>query len=301
MISIVNHLRAALWSFIGIRRGAGARNDVALLRPLPLVLAGVGLAFLFVLGLLALAGAGSSWFGHRALPGPWPGLATNAVAGHSAIPSAASTAASAVPDTMAQRALACTSCHAVQDQSLPDGVVPRIAGKGAGYLFEQMRNFRDGRRVHEAMALLFENLDDRYLLELAQYFAAQQPSRSYRPALALTAAQTQRVEQLVFHGDRVAGLPACSACHGATLMGSAPTVPGLLGLQAGYLAEQLGAWRVGLRHSRAPDCMARVARALPAEDIPSIVQWLQAQPVPAAAAPGASPTVWPLDCGSVEP
>ncbi|MDE2371101.1 MAG: cytochrome c [Burkholderiales bacterium] len=209
--------------------------------------------------------------------------------------------AAAVPDTLAQRALACTGCHAVEDRAGPEGVVPHIAGKGAGYLFEQMRNFRDGRRVHETMALLMENLDDRYLRELAAYFSDQQPSRRYRPTAALTPAAAQRAEGLIRQGDRAGGIPACSACHGASLTGSAPNVPGLLGLPAAYLAEQLGAWRVGLRHARAPDCMARVARGLAAEDIAVIAQWLQSRPVPLLAAPAAPPPSWPLACGSVAP
>jgi hypothetical protein len=46
--------------------------------------------------------------------------------------------------------------------------------------------------------------------------------------------------------------------------------------------------------------MARIARALPAEDVPAIARWLEAQPLPAAAVPAAGPPApWPLDCGSV--
>ena len=37
----------------------------------------------------------------------------------------------AVPETLAQRALACTGCHRAEDRDTPDGYVPRIAGKPA--------------------------------------------------------------------------------------------------------------------------------------------------------------------------
>ncbi|MDE2159393.1 MAG: cytochrome c [Burkholderiales bacterium] len=40
---------------------------------------------------------------------------------------------------------------------------------------------------------------------------------------------------------------------------------------------------------------------MPAQDLASVAQWLQARPVPLAAAPGAPPAVWPLECGSVAP
>lgn len=49
------YLRTVLWSFFGIRRGAGARDDLATLRPLPLVLTGLALAGLFVALLATLA------------------------------------------------------------------------------------------------------------------------------------------------------------------------------------------------------------------------------------------------------
>ena len=72
-----------------------------------------------------------------------------------------------IPDTLAQRTLACTGCHGPQGRSLPSGYVPRIAGKPAGYLTAQLQAFRDGRRRHEAMAHLLAGLDDAYLAEIA--------------------------------------------------------------------------------------------------------------------------------------
>lgn len=49
-------------------------------------------------------------------------------------------------DTMAQRMLACTGCHGAQGRAAPDGYYPRLAGKPAAYLFDQLLAFRDGRR-----------------------------------------------------------------------------------------------------------------------------------------------------------
>jgi cytochrome c553 len=221
-----------------------------------------------------------------------------------ALPAQAQAQAPGVPDTLAQRALACTTCHGSSDRVLPDAYIPRIAGKPAGYLFEQMRNFRSGRRVHAGMTHLFEPLEERYLLELAQHFAAQKPSPPAAARQALAPAAAQRAQAWVQRGDPAAQVPACAACHGSALTGVAPAVPGLLGLPAAYVSAQLGAWRQGLRHAREPDCMAQVARALPLEDIAAIARWLEAQPLPTAAeaAPAASaPGRWPLVCGSVRP
>jgi cytochrome c553 len=204
-----------------------------------------------------------------------------------------------VPDTMAQRTLACTACHGREGRATNDGYYPRIAGKPAGYLYEQLLNFREGRRRNEAMERLLAPLSDAYLREIAAHFAALDlpyppPQTRGAPAAALA-----RGESLVRQGDPTRGLPACSACHGAAMTGVQPGTPGLLGLSRDYLVGQMGAWRNGLRRARAPDCMAKVARAMSEEDVAAMALWLSSQPVPVDAKPAASvPQPLPLDCGS---
>ena len=211
-----------------------------------------------------------------------------------------------VPDTMAQRALACTACHGAQGRVSAEGYVPRIAGKPAGYLYRQMLAFRDGRRAHEGMARLMANLTDGFLRELAQHFAslelpyAVEPDRSARPAA--TPAARQRGEALIRRGDAALDVPACEACHGTALGGVAPGVPGLLGLPRDYLLAQLGAWRQGTRRAAPPDCMAQIAQRLAPADLPAVADALAAQPVPARLKPAdTAPPRWPLQCGSVAP
>src|SRR4249920_3565375 len=86
---------------------------------------------------------------------------------------AAATAAPIVfQDTMAQRTLACTSCHGREGRAGPDGYYPRIAGKPAVYLYNQLLHFREGRRHYGLMAGLLETLSDDYLAEIALHFAS---------------------------------------------------------------------------------------------------------------------------------
>ena len=47
---------------------------------------------------------------------------------------------------MAARVLACASCHGDKGQGTNDDYFPRLAGKPAGYLYNQLVAFRDGRR-----------------------------------------------------------------------------------------------------------------------------------------------------------
>lgn len=191
-------------------------------------------------------------------------------------------------DTIAQRAIACTACHGKEGRAGPDGYYPRIAGKPAGYLYNQLLHFRDGRRHYGLMAGLLDTLSDAYLYELAQHFASLDvpyppPQRSTLPAQVL-----QRGRELTLQGDPQQRVPACASCHGAALTGVVPNVPGLLGLPRDYLNAQLGAWRTGQRRAVAPDCMAEIARRLSPEDLSAVTAFLAAEPLPANTHPASA-------------
>lgn len=207
-----------------------------------------------------------------------------------------------VPDTLAQRTQACTACHGEQGRATPDGYFPRIAGKPAGYLHQQLLHFRDGRRHNGHMVTMVEHLSDAYLRDIAQHYAALDlpyPPPQTRDA---PAAVLQRGEALVRRGDPARQLPACTQCHGDAMTGVQPAMPGLLGLPRDYLIGQLGAWQTGQRRAAAPDCMAQIARALSAQDISAVATWLSSQPLPADThAVAASLRPLPIDCGSARP
>src|ERR1700726_5239341 len=77
------------------------------------------------------------------------------------------------PDTMAARVLACASCHGDKGQGTNDDYFPRLAGKPAGYLYNQLVAFRDGRRKYPPINYLLEFLTDPSLQDIADYFASQ--------------------------------------------------------------------------------------------------------------------------------
>jgi cytochrome c553 len=202
-------------------------------------------------------------------------------------------------DSMAQRTLACTACHGKQGRAGPDGYYPRIAGKPAGYLYNQLLNFRDGRRHYGLMARLLDPLSDAYLLEIAQYFASLDLPYPAPQRAAVLAQALQRGRTLALQGDSARNIPACVQCHGQALTGVAPNTPGLLGLPLDYVNSQLGAWRTDQRHAHAPDCMAQIARRLDSADLAAVAGWLAAQPLPADTRPALSlPQPPAITCGS---
>ena len=201
---------------------------------------------------------------------------------------------------MASRVLACTACHGKQGRATPEGYFPRIAGKPAGYLANQLLNFRDGRRSYPQMGYLIEHLTDDYLREMAAYFAAQDVPYPPPPAPQAPAAALERGRVLVQQGDAARRIPACVSCHGSAMTGVAPSIPGLLGLPRDYLNSQLGAWKTGQRRAQAPDCMADVAQKLTPDDVSAVSAWLAAQPVAGGGKPATHlPAALPVRCGGV--
>lgn len=207
-----------------------------------------------------------------------------------------------VPDTLEQRLAPCIACHAPKAGAgvRVGGVYfPRIAGKPSGYLYNQLVNFREGRRGYPLMTWMVNHLPDPYLLEMAEYFAAQHPPVPAPAPATAAPAVLARGEQLVRHGDASLKVPACVACHGQQLAGVAPAIPGLLNLPRDYVNAQFGAWRNKVRRAHAPDCMASIAERLDPADVAAVSAWLAAQPTPPDARPAARLSEpLPMPCGS---
>jgi len=236
----------------------------------------------------------------RPIPSPIGGVVLSLALSLVAAATPTRAAPARLEDSMAQRLAACTVCHGKEGRAAPDGYYPRLAGKPAGYLLNQLQNFRDGRRRYGPMVAMVDLLPDTYLHEIATHFAGLDLPYAAAPGATEPAALLARGRQLALQGDPARQLPACNACHGGALTGLQPATPGLLGLPRDYLVGQLGAWTTGLRRAHAPDCMAQVARALSGADVTAVSAWLASQPVPTpSSAAEPSGQALPLRCGSV--
>lgn len=293
MMQFLRALRAAFWLVFGVRRRSAATGDLESM-PLGMVLAaGVTVVALIVIVFVVLVRF----------------VIVDAPEQVRQEPSASTPAAREQPkrhgpvrvrDTMEERVAPCMACHIGATQRTSDGFSPRIAGKPAGYLFNQLVSFRDGRRTSPQMVYFTQNLSEAYLREFADYFSGLElPHPPAEPA-SLSPEQAVRVQQVVQLGDPARGVPACVECHGKSLAGVAPDIPGILGLPRHYMNAQFGAWRAGKLRALEPDCMGEVARRLAPEDVPLLTLWLAAQPMPAGQKPETKPRALPLECGSAK-
>ena len=230
-----------------------------------------------------------------------PLLALLLLVGASAsVPAIAADAANpAAPDTMQSKVAACAACHGAQGQGTDNDYFPRLAGKPADYLFNQLQNFREGRRKYPPMNYLVTYLSDDYLHQIATYFSNQRPPYPTPSAPTVPDSVVQRGKQIVLNGDASKNVPACIACHGKGLTGMQPAIPGLVGLHNDYISAQLGAWRSGTRHALAPDCMHEIATRLNDADISAVAAWLSTQQAPQNPVPAPAGSLkTPLACGS---
>src|SRR3954464_6531662 len=177
-------LRAVLWSLTGIGRGT---KDLESARPATLIAVGLLVAALLVAGIVTVV---------------------RLVTRDSARPGAAAVSASApvgmkrhgplaVPDTMEERVVACVQCHSSATEATKDGFSPRIAGKPAGYLFNQLVSFRDGRRPYPPLVYLVQYMSDDYLREIADYFSRLDLPYPPSEKTILSPSQTERARQVV--------------------------------------------------------------------------------------------------------
>ncbi|MBA1145777.1 c-type cytochrome [Ectothiorhodospiraceae bacterium WFHF3C12] len=210
-------------------------------------------------------------------------------------------AAALSEQAMAERLRACTACHGEDAIEIEEGYVPRIQGKPAGYLYNQLRNYQAMRRRNDTMNHMVRHLSDVYLWEIAEHFAGRTPPYPEPATPPANPAVAERGRMLVREGDPGADVPACQACHGERLAGALPATPGLIGLPRHYIMGQLGAWREGERRAAAPDCMAAIVERLSPSDIAAVAAWLASRPLPVDTDPAPAAAVDPpMECGSIE-
>ncbi len=158
------------------------------------------------------------------------------------------------PDTMAARVLACASCHGAEGEGTSDVYFPRLAGKPAGYLYNQLVAFRDGRRKYPPMNYLLDFLPDPYLKQMAEHFASLRPPF---PAPAIPAVSNEilaRGESIAVNGDPSAAFRPAPV---ATARASAAWSRRYRAARPARQLHQRTTRRLayGTRTAAAPDCM----------------------------------------------
>jgi cytochrome c553 len=175
--------------------------------------------------------------------------------------------------------VSCSTCHGLDGEGKV-GVGPRLAGQGKAFLLQQLSDFKSGARQMPVMQGVASDLTAAETEDVADYYstltAPPHPNSAYRP---VSANLVKGGQQIAEQGVPSAGVPACSACHGAGGIGLAPTAPYLAGLQADYMLQQLYEFKDGIRGDPT-GLMKPVAAKLSNDDSMAVAEYFASLPAP---------------------
>jgi cytochrome c553 len=173
-------------------------------------------------------------------------------------------------ETGATKAVVCQACHGANGNSAnPEW--PSLAGLGADYIADQLKNFKEAKRNNPLMMPIAAALSPDDMPDLGAYFDAQTNT-----GLEADPSYWQAGEKLYRAGDKARGIPACAACHGPTGRGNEPAkFPALRGQHSVYVVKQLNDYASGARATGPNGIMPTVAKRLTPDDMRSLASYLQ--------------------------
>jgi cytochrome c553 len=178
--------------------------------------------------------------------------------------------AAASVENGATKAVVCRACHGASGNSTnPEW--PSLAGLGADYIAEQLKNFKDGKRNNPVMMPNAMSLSADDMADLGAYFDSLPNT-----GLEADPSYWQAGEKLYRGGDAARAIPACMACHGPTGRGNEPAkFPALRGQQSVYVTKQLNDYASGARTTGPNGIMETIAKRLSPDDIRHLASYVQ--------------------------
>ena len=126
----------------------------------------------------------------------------------------------------------CVSCHSSTETI--HSMLPLLEGQPKAAFIAQWRAFRERKRTAPAMIGLADELSERDVNDLAEYYAALLPPRAPESSGSET-------------GRALADRLRCADCHGPALQGTNAGAPRLAGQKARYTVWSLQLMRGGTR------------------------------------------------------
>jgi len=166
----------------------------------------------------------------------------------------------------------CSTCHGPRGIST-SSEFPMLAAQRPGYLAAQIDAFRKQTRAekdaHDFMWGIAGRLDEKIIVGIAAYYAAQPPAPGRTDDPVLVA----KGKELFDKGVLGRGIPACASCHGADGEGVAD-FPRLAGQHAKYVAKQLTYIQT---LTRAAPVMHGIVRDLTPDEIQAVAAYVQSK------------------------
>ncbi|HEV3018099.1 MAG TPA: c-type cytochrome [Burkholderiaceae bacterium] len=155
----------------------------------------------------------------------------------------------------------CTTCHGTDGHS-PNPLIPSLAGQPPLYIYYQLLQFREHRRINELMSPFAAKLTDTDMKDIAAYYSEQ---KALGPSPTTDQAGSES-------GQAVVARNHCDSCHTSTFAGQ-NQIPRLAGLPYDYLVKQLRGFKSGER-SDIDGTMSEAAQPLSDQDITDVSRFL---------------------------
>ena len=163
----------------------------------------------------------------------------------------------------------CAACHGVDGNSV-NPTWPSLAGQHETYLYKQLVDFKEERRVDASMAGMVANLSDEDMKDLSAYFASQTPK-----AVPFDGNLIATGESIYRGGITETRVAACMGCHSPTGTGNGPAGwPSLAGQHPEYIIAQLQAFKHGKRNNDTGKMMQNVAVRMSDEEMASVAAYI---------------------------
>jgi len=150
----------------------------------------------------------------------------------------------------------CVGCHGTDTST--DPVFPNLAGQNAEYIFNQVKNFKNGNRTNVVMSSVVKAITDEDIKVIAAEYAKITPKKNSDVDAGLVAAGKTIFEAV------------CFKCHGIDAMGNA-SIARLASQKAAYMVKQLKAFKSGERKN---DTMPNIASKLSDSDMKAVAAYI---------------------------
>jgi len=162
----------------------------------------------------------------------------------------------------------CTGCHNEDGNSTtPD--FPKIAGLDAAYITKQINDFRKDKRVSEIMGPMANQIPEKEIGILAEYFSKQKRT----PGAVTDAKLAAQGQQIYDDGIVASAVPACSGCHGEKGEGT-DKFPRLAGQHTSYLITQMTNFKNSVRNNDSRKVMRAITLRMTEQDIKAAAEYI---------------------------
>ena len=131
----------------------------------------------------------------------------------------------------------CKACHGLDGKGVAPAI-PNLAAQREAYLYDSLKEYKDGKRSHAALKNMTSNMSDADLHNVAAYFANLAPVKG---AAAGDIQHSSPYEQGKVEAE------SCGKCHGDDGNSKTPGTPSLAGQQPHYLVAAIQEYHQGDR------------------------------------------------------